>query len=167
MSRFQFCPTDGTKLEATEGEGGRCPKCDATWHDNPAPTVGATIIDAGRALITQRAREPDKGRWDIPGGFLHPGEDPIDGLKRELDEELGIEIDADERDCLDISAAPYGSDGNYVVAIGFRAHLVAGEPEASDDVAAFKWIGIDEVDSIDFAWEHDRELVRRALSEDR
>ena len=41
-----------------------------------APTAGAAIVKDGRALVTVRAREPEKGKLDVPGGFLGPFEDP-------------------------------------------------------------------------------------------
>jgi hypothetical protein len=50
-----------------------------------------------------------------------------------------------------------------VLAIGFRARIVQGEPQPSDDVAEIRWVSADELDELDFAWEHDRELVRAAL----
>lgn len=164
MSRYKFCPVHGAPLETDEHEGGECKVCRRRWHDNPAPTVGAVIVKDDKALVTQRSRDPEKDRWDIPGGFLDMGEDPIEGLKRELNEELGVEIDSSVRDFVGISAAPYGDSGDFVVAIGFRAHVVSGEPQASDDVADFRWITVAEVDDVDFAWEHDRELVRNALT---
>lgn len=117
----------------------------------------------GKALITERGIEPFKGRCDVPGGFLGAGEEPIEGLKRELREELGIEIDVSVEDCVSIVPHTYGPEGDYVLAIGFLARLVAGEPKAADDVAGFRWVGLDEVDEVDFAWSHDRELVRKAL----
>jgi ADP-ribose pyrophosphatase YjhB (NUDIX family) len=121
------------------------------------------IVRGDRALVTVRAREPERGRIDVPGGFLHPGEHPVDGLKREVKEELGVDIAADVEDCLTMATHRYGQNGDFVLALGFRAALVSGEPQATDDVAAIKWVTEDELDELDFAWPHDRELVRKAL----
>jgi 8-oxo-dGTP diphosphatase len=56
--------------------------------------VGIVTDDAGRVLITQRpAGKHMAGSWEFPGGKLNPGESPLAGLKRELDEELGIGVD--------------------------------------------------------------------------
>lgn len=117
----------------------------------------------GKALVTQRGVEPEKGRFDVPGGFLDAGEEPIAGLKRELREELGVEVEAAIDDCVSMVPHPYGPEGDHVLALGFLARLVAGEPRAADDVADFRWVDEEELDDLDFAWPHDRELVRKAL----
>lgn len=164
MKPFVFCPSCAGRLEEPDASSGRrCPSCGRTWYRNSAPTAGCAIVRDGKALVTQRGGEPEKGRYDVPGGFLSAGEDPIEGLKRELREELGIEIDASVEDCVSIVPHTYGPDGDYVLAIGFLARHVSGEPKAADDVAGFRWVTAEELDGIDFAWPHDRELVHKAL----
>jgi 8-oxo-dGTP diphosphatase len=55
--------------------------------------AGALFDDARRVLIAQRpAGKHMAGGWEFPGGKLDAGEDRLAGLKRELDEELGIEV---------------------------------------------------------------------------
>jgi ADP-ribose pyrophosphatase YjhB (NUDIX family) len=120
-------------------------------------------VDGERALITIRARDPERGRADVPGGFLHPGEHPIDGLKREVKEELGIDIDTSEEDLVSATPHRYGRDGDWVLSLGFKGRLTSGQPAPADDVAEARWIRLNELEKIDFAWPHDRELVRRAL----
>ena len=48
---------------------------------------------AGRVLITERLCDgPFNGLWEFPGGKITAGESPLDALRRELQEELGIEV---------------------------------------------------------------------------
>ena len=160
---FRFCPADGTRLGEPRPSGGvTCSLCGRSWYRNSAPAVGAVIVEDEKALLTLRAREPEKGRLDLPGGFLGVGEHPVDGLAREAHEELGVEIEVLEPPIL-LATHTYGPAGQYVLAIGFRARIVAGEPEPTDDVTAIRWVSTEEVDSADFAWEHDRRMVREAL----
>jgi 8-oxo-dGTP diphosphatase len=58
--------------------------------------VAGALADAdGRVLIAQRPRGRHMaGRWEFPGGKLAAGEEPLDGLKRELAEELGVSVRA-------------------------------------------------------------------------
>jgi 8-oxo-dGTP diphosphatase len=167
MKPFVFCPACATKLENPDpSEGGaRCPNCGRTWYRNSAPTAGAAIVRDGRVLLAVRGIEPHKGKFDVPGGFLQAGEEPVAGVKREVKEETGLEIDVSMEDCLQIVPHEYGGEGDYVLAIGFKARPVSGEPSAASDVADVRWVGKKELDDLDFAWEHDRQLARRALDE--
>jgi ADP-ribose pyrophosphatase YjhB (NUDIX family) len=161
---WRFCPLCGGRLEPVDGEGGaRCPSCDRSWYRNPAPTVGAAIVKSGRILVTVRARAPEKDKIDVPGGFLHEDEDPLAALRREVREEVGLEIDVCESDFVQAVPHRYGADGDWILALGFRARFLGGDPVPTDDVRALEWVGLDDLDELDWAWPHDRELARKAL----
>jgi 8-oxo-dGTP diphosphatase len=64
----------------------------------PAPVVGAAIVDdltRPTTLLSGRRTEPAElaGGWELPGGKVEPGERPQDALRREIREELGVEIE--------------------------------------------------------------------------
>jgi ADP-ribose pyrophosphatase YjhB (NUDIX family) len=162
MKPFLYCPACASGLDDPGDDGGRgCPGCGRSWYRNPAPTAGAAIVRDGRVLITVRARDPLKGKFDVPGGFLGPTEDPVTAVKREIREELGVEIAVEDHDYIQAVPHDYGED--RVLAMGFSARLVSGEPRPADDVAEARWVTAEELEELDFAWEHDRELARRAL----
>jgi NADH pyrophosphatase NudC (nudix superfamily) len=107
---FKHCPACASRLnDPGEDEERECPSCGRTWYVNSAPTVGAVITNDGRALITERGIEPFKGKSDVPGGFLKPGEDPLIGLKRELREELQVEVDINVDDLVQMHPHEYGA----------------------------------------------------------
>lgn len=160
---YRYCPVDATPLETMEQpDGARCPACDRSWYRSPAPSTGCAIVENGRVLVTVRAGEPEKGRIDLPGGFLEPGEHPVDAVIREVREELGVEIGGIAGPLI-MATHNYGEGGPFVLALGFAARLVDGDPKPADDVAEFRWATAGELDGLDFAWPHDRELAEIAL----
>lgn len=161
---FRFCPADGNRLGEPRPSGGAtCPVCGRSFYRNAAPAVGAAIVEDGKALVTIRARNPYKGMVDVPGGFVELGEHPVDALKREVMEELGVEV-AVEWPPVMFAPHRYGDDGVHALAIGFRATILSGTPSPTDDVADILRVSPDEVEDLDFAWSHDREFIRNALS---
>jgi ADP-ribose pyrophosphatase YjhB (NUDIX family) len=161
---FRFCPACGTGIAEPHPEkGSTCSSCGRTWYRNSVPTVGAVIVSDGKALVARRAADPHKGRFDSPGGFLEVGEEALDGLRREIREELGVEIDVESSDYINATVHTYGDEDDYVLALSFAARIVSGEPKPDDDVAEVRWVGPDELDEIEWAWEHNREDTRRAL----
>lgn len=55
--------------------------------------VGGVVIHRGRALLIRRGREPLKGEWSIPGGLIELGEELAAGVRRELKEETGLDVE--------------------------------------------------------------------------
>ncbi len=56
-------------------------------------TVGAVILDPqNRVLLLEHRFRPGNG-WGVPGGFINPAEQPEDAIRRELREEIGLEVD--------------------------------------------------------------------------
>ena len=54
--------------------------------------VAGIIIENGKLLVCQRTRHQTMPlKWEFPGGKIEEGEQPRDALRRELDEELGIQ----------------------------------------------------------------------------
>jgi 8-oxo-dGTP diphosphatase len=70
-----------------------CAACGYAVYVNPRPTGTAIIFDdADRFLVIRRARPPQQGWWDLPGGFCDGWEHPSEAAVREAREELGVEI---------------------------------------------------------------------------
>jgi ADP-ribose pyrophosphatase YjhB (NUDIX family) len=71
--------------------------------------------------MTQRR---DNGHWEPPGGVLELAESIIDGLRREVREGTGIEIQPDQL------TGVYKNMPRGIVALVFRAHVIGGVPVA-------------------------------------
>ena len=140
---WERCPRCGGTLEI-EGRSAECRDCRQTVYANPAPTASALILDdAGRILLSRRAGDPGKGMWDIPGGFIEEGEAPQETLRREMEEETGLEIEPTE--FLGGFADRYGEGGVYTLNLYWTARIVSGEPSPADDVVDLRWFSPDEL----------------------
>jgi 8-oxo-dGTP diphosphatase len=63
------------------------------YPDHPLVGVGGVVIHRKRVLLIRRGSEPLKGEWSIPGGMLELGEELPAGVRRELKEETGLEVE--------------------------------------------------------------------------
>jgi ADP-ribose pyrophosphatase YjhB (NUDIX family) len=75
-----------------------CARCGWRWFANPLPAAGTLVerkASAGEPeiLLLRRAIEPGQGAWDLPAGYLDPGESPEEGARRETLEEAGLAVE--------------------------------------------------------------------------
>lgn len=93
---LRYCPACGAKRLAPESnKRWVCGACAFCYYHNVATAV-AVVLRVGEAvLLTQRARNPQQGFLDFPGGFVDPGETLEAAAVRELEEELGLTVDGD------------------------------------------------------------------------
>lgn len=88
---FRFCPVCGAPLPGPRPV--QCSACGSTHWRNAKPCAGALVTDgSGALLLVQRAMDPWKGFWDIPGGFCESDELPEDAAIREVHEETGLTV---------------------------------------------------------------------------
>ncbi|HEX8870393.1 MAG TPA: NUDIX domain-containing protein [Lentzea sp.] len=102
--------------------------------------VGLVHVEAGRLLVV---RSRNKKAFYLPGGKIEPGESPADALRREVREELGIELERPE--VLKRYVAPaYGEgEGAMVDMTCFTAQL-RGTPQPTSEIAELTYVTRDE-----------------------
>jgi 8-oxo-dGTP diphosphatase len=111
------------------------------YPERPMVGVGGVVISDGRALLIRRGSPPLERQWSIPGGMLEAGETLLDGVRRELAEETGIEvrvldlIEVFERITLDGE----GKAKYHFVVLDYLCERVRGEPRAGSDVTDVAW----------------------------
>jgi ADP-ribose pyrophosphatase YjhB (NUDIX family)/predicted RNA-binding Zn-ribbon protein involved in translation (DUF1610 family) len=106
FAMFRYCPSCASvNIRFEENKKFACPDCGFTYYHNIAAATACVICtgpaDAGvpggvipgeeRIVFLVRARDPAKGKLDLPGGFVDIGEGALEGLRRECREELGWE----------------------------------------------------------------------------
>ena len=62
------------------------------YPSRPIVAVGGVVFIDDRVVLVKRRNEPLVGRWSLPGGAVEVGERLQEALRRELREELGIEV---------------------------------------------------------------------------
>lgn len=146
---YHFCPRCGGALGVEQHEGQEfqvCSVCKETLYKNQHVTVDAVLVQNGKLLLVRRARDPQKGWLDFPGGFVNPDEKPADAVVREVREEL--HIDAHVVRLLGMwgpSPYPYKGVTHYNCGGYFLMQIDAGEPRPDDDVASIEWFSLEEL----------------------
>ncbi len=91
---------------------------------------GVITDDRGRVLLIQRR---DNRHWEAPGGVLELGETIHDGMRREVREETGLEVEP-----LALTGV-YKNMDRGIIALVFHCKITGGELTVSDEAQAFRW----------------------------
>jgi 8-oxo-dGTP diphosphatase len=92
--------------------------------------AGIITDDHGRVLLIQRA---DNHRWEPPGGVLELGESITDGVRREMHEETGLDVEPGAL------TGVYKNMNRGIVALVFRCKITGGDLTTTDEASAFRW----------------------------
>src|ERR1051325_4955767 len=111
----------------------------------PIVAVGAFVFDPdGRLLLIERARDPGKGLWTVPGGRLEPRETLAQGVAREVREETGLVVEVGALACV---VERIADDYHYVI-LDYFARVIGGELAAASDARAARFVDRDELTAL-------------------
>jgi 8-oxo-dGTP diphosphatase len=120
-----FCSRCGGGLRSAPPVA--CDRCGYRTFANPRPSGGVVIVQGGRFLAVRRAREPQAGRWELPGGFCGGTEHPADAAVREAREELGVDVALADFLGMWLTEYEYQDETLCVLDCFWLARIVAGE----------------------------------------
>ncbi len=90
---WTHCPRCGAPAVKKGLNPFRCASCSYTHYFSPCTAVGAITADPeGRILLLVRGKDPGKGLFGLPGGFVDVGETAEEALHREVQEEIGLTV---------------------------------------------------------------------------
>jgi mutator protein MutT len=161
---YKFCTNCKTEL-VLKGHYKECPSCQKQYFFNAKPTVGLVLFNSkDEVLLTKRAYEPFKDWWDVPGGFVEPGETLEQAVQRELKEETGLSVTDLKYICSTPEDYQFRDEIIPVVAAVFTGKAIDGEKvSVADDVSDYKFVPKDEVDVETIAFDSQREPLRQIL----
>lgn len=140
------------------------------YPEHPLVGVGALIFtrsgSRGPILLVERAGEPLRGYWSLPGGLLETGERLEDGVQREVFEETGLHVEPVRRfDIFErIMNDEFGKTEYHYILVDYVCRVIGGELRAGDDVSRALWVRRKELGGY-LMTEGTREVIERAYSE--
>jgi NAD+ diphosphatase len=152
---YKHCLLCGNSLKV---EGPRlliCSSCGHHHYINPSPCNGVIIEnEKGEILLVERKVDPNKGYWDFPGGFIDPDEDLEESVKREISEELNVEIEMRSIVGFYHDTYIYQAVEIPTINVVVSAQITKGTPTPSDDIAGYKYFAKNEVLNLPLAFKN-------------
>ncbi len=164
MTFFKFCPSCGsTHFTFPDNRRFLCDDCGFTYYHNIAAAVAIVFTFEDKVLFAVRNVDPDKGKWDLPGGFIDPNETAEEAACREIKEELGIEITT--TDLKYITTSPnkylYKNVPYRTMDIFYACELTSDiiKIEAEDEIQELIWVKRSEIDLNQIGFVSIREVI--------
>lgn len=107
--------------------------------------VAAVIMKEGKVFATQRGYGEFKDGWEFPGGKVEAGESPEEALRREIREELEVEVNVGDL----IDTIEYDYPTFHLSMKCYACTIAGGSPHLLEHEAA-RWLSADQLDSV--AW---------------
>ena len=169
LEKFKYCPVCGSDhFVVNNFKSKKCEDCGFTYYANPCSATAAFIVNENdEMLVVRRAKEPALGTYDLPGGFCDMGETVEEGMRREIKEETGLEV----QDIQYLFSSPnvyqYSGMGIHTLDMDYLVRVKGGRLaiQAADDAAEAFWIPINKVNPADFGLTSIRNAVIRFLHE--
>lgn len=129
----------------------------------PIVGLGAVVWHQGKVLMIRRGRPPRAGIWSLPGGGQLLGETVEDGIRREIREETGIEIEL--LGLLEvIDSVQRDAEGRilyHYTIIDYAARWVSGEVQAGDDAADAGWFAPEDLAGLEL-WSETLRVIEQS-----
>ena len=142
---MKYCADCGSEvtLKAIAGDERQrfvCDGCGKTHYENPNVLVAAYVCVGSKILWIRRGIAPAVGKWAMPGGYMENDETPEAAAARELKEETGIDVQADQMELVSVSSILHMAQTHLV----FRCHLdVEPQTANTEEAKEFGWFDED------------------------
>lgn len=128
----------------------------------PRVAVDAVVLHEGKIVLVRRGKEPFRGRYALPGGFLEWGERLEDAVEREVWEETGLQCEVVR--LLGVYGDPDRDPRGHTISVAFVLRPYGGRRKAGTDAAGTKLVSPSRVPRM--AFDHNR-IVRDFVASER
>ena len=175
LKAYKFCPKCGSKMVPREQGEELMPTCQNEacgfifWQNSKPCVVTVIQDDKGRVLMTERGIEPDKGKLDLPGGFMKLGEHPRNAAIREAREEIGVEVELISLLGFEIDHYFYQSLWETTLTVGWLARISKGKPYRADprEIKSIKWLDVTDYKPETLAFTSNERYLKRVFVQSR
>jgi len=150
---FKFCPRCGSDSFIHHTEKSKlCADCGFEMYVNASAAVALFILNSeNQLLVCKRAKDPAKGTFDLPGGFVDENETIEQAILREAKEELNVTVNASTYLFSIPNQYEYCGWTIPTIDLFFLCKIENfADLKADDDVAAFEFIAPDQLNPADF-----------------
>jgi mutator protein MutT len=134
------------------------------YPEHPLAGVGAIIFRGTEVLLVKRGQAPALGKWSVPGGLVELGENLDASIRREVMEEVGLEVKV-----IDLVAAldriMFDRNGRieyHYILLDFLCEVLGGDPIAATDADECRFVAIEDLDRYEMT-RGTEEVIRRAF----
>lgn len=127
---------------------------------NPKGTATSVIIRENRLLLVKRNQEPFKGAWDLCGGYMQEGETPEQTIRREVKEELGVEVTEATRIKDFPGVAKWKDSLNPIISHVFLVDF-EGQINLDGENSDFAWYPLKDLNPEDISFDSNQRIVAR------
>jgi NAD+ diphosphatase len=141
--RHGFCANCGAETKVIDGgHERRCPACDTHHFPRTDPVVIVRVVDRRDRLLLGRQASWPEGRFSVLAGFVEPGETLEEAVRREIQEESGVVVEATEY----VASQPWPFPSSLM--IGFNALAGECDPRPGDgELQEVRWFERAEVEA--------------------
>jgi 8-oxo-dGTP diphosphatase len=115
----------------------------------PELSVGAVAVRDGAILLIQRGQPPSLGLWSLPGGRVEWGETMVEALRREMEEETGLQAEVGR--LAGVVERIYPEEGFHYIILDYFVTIVSGTLRPGGDVTGARWTPLEGLDRLPLA----------------
>ncbi len=139
---YKFCPECGRKLRMRsmwdEGAVPFCDSCDIAWYEHPSPCIITLVINEFEEAALLRQDYIMEDNYVLVAGYIKPGETAEETAFREVEEEIGVKMDAISR------VRTFALKKKELLMLGFVGFAGKTDLKLSSEVDSALWVPVDQ-----------------------